>query len=87
MPVISRFKGIVIRMNSREHNPPHFHVEYAGKDALVWIETLEVKSGKLPSSVLNDVKRWASQHSGELLENWKTLQEGVGFKKIAPLED
>ena len=33
MLVISRFYGITIRVNPREHLPPHFHVEYAGDNA------------------------------------------------------
>ena len=28
MPEISRFYGIAITMNFREHNPPHFHATY-----------------------------------------------------------
>jgi len=28
MPEISRFYGIAITMNYREHNPPHFHATY-----------------------------------------------------------
>lgn len=28
MPVISRFYGIVITMNFREHEPAHFHATY-----------------------------------------------------------
>jgi hypothetical protein len=28
MPELSRFLGIVILMYFRDHNPPHFHVEY-----------------------------------------------------------
>ncbi len=35
MPVISTFFGIVIRMFYHEHNPPHMHVEYQGKNALL----------------------------------------------------
>ncbi len=31
MPENSRFFAIVIRMFYAEHNPPHFHAEYAGK--------------------------------------------------------
>jgi hypothetical protein len=30
MPEISRFFGVVIKMFFDDHNPPHFHAEYAG---------------------------------------------------------
>ena len=38
MPEICRFYGIVIRMYSREHAPPHFHAEYAGSEASIAID-------------------------------------------------
>ncbi|MBM3839789.1 MAG: DUF4160 domain-containing protein [Verrucomicrobia bacterium] len=33
MPVISRFFGITIRINPRDHLPPHFHAQYADDEA------------------------------------------------------
>jgi hypothetical protein len=33
MPIISAFFGIVIRMYYKEHEPAHFHAEYAGQQA------------------------------------------------------
>jgi len=39
MPVISYFFGIYIRMYQDDHNPPHFHIEYQGHEALMAIET------------------------------------------------
>ena len=35
MPIISTFFGIVIRMFYDDHNPPHIHVEYQSKKALL----------------------------------------------------
>lgn len=37
MPEISRFYGIVIRMYWRDHEPPHFHAEYSGHEAMIAI--------------------------------------------------
>lgn len=34
MPEISLFYGIHITMFYNDHNPPHFHAEYAGHKAL-----------------------------------------------------
>lgn len=39
MPEISRFYGIIIKMYFGDHNPPHFHVEYEGYEALISIHT------------------------------------------------
>ena len=34
-----------------DHNPPHFHAEYGGDEALISIDTLEVIAGGQLSSV------------------------------------
>lgn len=71
MPVISYFFGIYIRMYHDDHNPPHFHVEYQGHQALMAIETGEVLSGKLPTKATKIVQEWAKQHQAELLQDWQ----------------
>jgi hypothetical protein len=45
MPELSRFYGVQIKMYFDDHNPPHFHAKYAGEEALIEIETLEVVAG------------------------------------------
>ena len=40
MPEISRFFGIIVQMYYADHDPPHFHVRYAGQKALIAIETI-----------------------------------------------
>ncbi|MBI5529189.1 MAG: DUF4160 domain-containing protein [Deltaproteobacteria bacterium] len=37
MPEICRFYGIVVKMFWDDHQPPHFHVEYAGDSAVIAI--------------------------------------------------
>ena len=49
MPEISRFYGIVVKMFFDDHNPPHFHAEYSGAQAVIAIETLAIVSGRLPA--------------------------------------
>jgi hypothetical protein len=39
MPEISRFFGMVVQMYYNDHEPPHFHVRYAGQKAIIAIET------------------------------------------------
>ena len=72
-------------MYPRDHNPPHFHAEYAEYEALVAIETLELIKGHLPSRIFGFVMEWAVQHKQELMENWKLVNESGMTRKIAPL--
>jgi hypothetical protein len=47
MPEISRFFGIVIYMNRREHPPMHFHAVYGEHEALITLHG-KVYAGSLP---------------------------------------
>jgi hypothetical protein len=47
MPELSRFYGIVIKMYFDDHDPSHFHAEYAEDEAVIRIETLAVIAGGL----------------------------------------
>ena len=85
MPEISRFLGIVITMYFKDHNPPHFHVQYNEHAAQVLIQSLGMLEGSLPPKVLSLVVEWASLHRQELLENWEGLRTSGEFKKIEPL--
>ena len=85
MPEISRFLGIVITMNFNDHDPPHFHVLYEEYRALIGIEPVELREGRLPPRVLGLVMEWGEMHQAELKENWTSLAaEGI-FRRIAPL--
>ncbi|TAN66503.1 MAG: DUF4160 domain-containing protein [Methylobacter sp.] len=79
MPVISYFFGIYIRMYQDDHNPPHFHIEYQGYQALMAIETGEILAGKLPSKAVKLVREWANEHQEELLINW---QQAIDLKPL-----
>ena len=48
MPIISIFMNITIRINFRDHAPPHIHAEYPVFEALFTIRTGERIAGKLP---------------------------------------
>ncbi|WP_288681680.1 DUF4160 domain-containing protein [uncultured Eubacterium sp.] len=84
MPVISRFKGIVIKMylRQKEHNPPHIHAiygEYVGMFSLVDGEMFD---GDLPVKGQLLVKEFILFYKDELLEMWETQI----FKKLMPIE-
>jgi hypothetical protein len=81
MPEISRFEGVVITMYFNEHNPPHFHAEYNGTEALFDLNEGAFINGSLPSKQARLVLAWYELHKEELLEIWKSKK----FIKIKPL--
>jgi hypothetical protein len=85
MPTISTFYGLVILMFWRDHNPPHFHVRYAGSQALVRISDLKIIEGALPRRAERILLEWAEEHRDELLENWELCRTLRQPKTIAPL--
>ena len=85
MPTVCEFYGIAICLYFRDHNPPHFHVRYEDFRAIVGIDPLELREGRLPPRVLGLVMEWAELHQGELQENWTTLAAEGKFTRVAPL--
>ncbi|GMV50583.1 DUF4160 domain-containing protein [Nitrospirales bacterium NOB] len=86
MPTISEFFGIVIRMYYQDHAPAHFHAYYGEHNAVVEIETLQVREGRLPRRALSLVVEWAIEHREELLEDWRLAQAHQPLRPVAPLE-
>ena len=86
MPAISMFFGIIIRMFYKEHNPPHFHVQYNDFRATIDISTLALREGRLPRRALAMVMEWAAEHRDELMRNWERAQRGKPLKKIEGLQ-
>jgi len=85
MPEICRFFGIVIRMHFDDHEPAHFHVDYAGEAAVVAIEDLTVLSGGLSPRALGLTIEWAAQHRAELRDLWKRARRLEPLSRIDPL--
>lgn len=85
MPVIALFLGIKITMYYDEHNPPHFHAEYAGRSASVDIQNGYVTRGALPNRQLKFVLAWAELHKDELMQNWELAAAGKPLNSIDPL--
>lgn len=85
MPEISSFYGIKIIMDFDEHNPPHFHCEYYGGEALFDIVDGVFMHGRLPTKQSRLVLAWYEIHKEELMDNWDNLPKG-NFNKIEPLK-
>ena len=86
MPEICRFYGIVISMFVGDHSPPHFHATYSGYQALVEIDDLSVRNGRLPRRAERLVYEWATLHHEELREAWNRAQRRQPPGRIAPLD-
>jgi len=85
MPEISLFYGIRITMNWNEHNPPHFHVEYAEYRATVLIEEGIIDRGFIPNKQLKLVLAWCEIHKDELMQNWELSKKHQPMNAIKPL--
>jgi len=86
MPEISPFFGIVIRMYFDDHNPPHFHAIYAGREVQFGIDPIAILDGDLPNRAASMVFEWAALHQRELMENWRRIHNAQPVESIRPLE-
>ncbi len=68
-----------------EHNPPHFHAEYAGYKAIVLIQEGIADKGYLPNKQLKLVLAWCEIHKDELMQNWEMSGQGEPLNRINPL--
>ena len=84
MPEISRFYGIVIFMNHRDHEPPHFHAKYQDHEVIVEIQT-GIVEGKMSRRALRMVFEWSEIHREELLSNWERARDRKSLVKIPGL--
>jgi hypothetical protein len=82
LPIISYFFGIVIKMYFDDHNPPHFHAEYQGREALFLIADGTVLEGDLPNKAIKIISKWALIHYEELMSDWKLAQAHQPLEKI-----
>lgn len=85
MPEISLFYGIHVKMYYDDHNPPHFHAEYAENKALVDILNAAVIKGALPGRQLKMVLAWCEIHKDELMQNWELAKRNQPLNKVHPL--
>jgi len=85
MPEISLFYGIRITMNWNEHNPPHFHVDYAEFRATVLIQECIIDRGFLPNKQLKIVLAWCEIHKDDLMQNWELSRLSQPMNAINPL--
>jgi hypothetical protein len=85
MVKVSEFYGIKIHFHWDEHNPPHFHAEYAGEAAVIGIDPIYLLAGSVPPRVISLVLEWAATHQLELRACWAQMQFGIKPGLIPPL--
>ncbi|MGB3542698.1 DUF4160 domain-containing protein [Rubrivirga sp.] len=84
MPTVSRFFGIVVFLNYRDHAPPHFHARYGEDEVIVEIRGGAV-TGKMSKRALRLVLEWASLHEDDLMRNWDLARASEPLEQIEPL--
>lgn len=87
MPIISTFRGIVIRIHFLDHPPPHLHAAYGDAEALFAIRTDEVIEGKLPRAQTRLVLEWIVKNRTELMRAWDLAAAALPTFKIAGLDE
>ena len=74
MPVVCRFRGILVTINPDDHPPPHFHARYGGAKASIRINEPAVIAGWLPPRQLREVTDWAGARQDELRAAWAQME-------------
>jgi len=72
-------------MHWDEHNPPHFHVEYAEYKAVIEIQKSNIIKGSIPGKQLKLILAWCEIHKDELMQNWELAKGGHPLNRINPL--
>ena len=88
MPELSRFEGIIIKMqfnDTVQHNKPHVHVSYGEYKAAIGIDG-ELLAGTMPYRQLRMVVGWLAFHEEEVYAAWNKAVRGEHFGRIKPLE-
>ena len=85
MPVVALFHGIRILVYWNDHDPPHFHAQYAEHEAKVDTRRGIVTAGYLPRRQLRLVLAWAELHADELMQNWELARAGQPLRSIQGL--
>ncbi|MBP7632916.1 DUF4160 domain-containing protein [Candidatus Ozemobacteraceae bacterium] len=74
MPVIKRFANCTLRLNLRDHHPPHFHLLLRdGRMASVDLGTFEI-IGDVERREVLEAMNWAQENRETLLKVFEELK-------------
>lgn len=85
MPEISRFYGIIVMMNWRDHPPPHIHARYGDEEITVTLDNAMRIEGRIQRRALLLLLEWVDLHRAELLDNWQRAERREPLTQIDPL--
>jgi len=75
MLVIQRFANCRVRINPKDHPPPHFHVLLNhGREALVSITPVAIIGGQVAVRKIAEVLAWAKERQAWLAQIFEELQ-------------
>jgi hypothetical protein len=74
MPIVAIVDGVRIMFFYKDHDPPHFHLEYAEFRAKISIATLKIIEGRLPAAKRRRVIEWAKKNQEALSAAWQESQ-------------
>lgn len=77
MPTLAIIDGISILMFPNDHNPPHFHVRFAGRTGKFDIATGRMINGTIDRRTITKVERWIPANRALLLQAWNISRPGT----------
>lgn len=77
MVTVLRVGHLKYRVNKRDHNPPHVHVEGGGATIRINLLTLEIMDTrtKFSKGMVQKIVSFVLEHRTELLEQWVEYHE------------
>jgi hypothetical protein len=83
MPTVAVIYGIKKQFYWDDHEPAHFHAEYAEYRCQIIIDTLRGINGYMPNSQYRKVIAWAKLRKRQLLAAWIRCRSDLHPGKIA----
>lgn len=76
-PTIFTFESLKFKINARDHQPPHVHIEGKGASVRINLVTLDFMDDKteFSKSALDSIMAEVTRRKDELLEEWKKYHE------------
>lgn len=68
-----------------DHAPPHFHVEYAERRAVIELDSGRLLAGDLPRRCCALVEEWRRSNLAALRAAWNATQKSKVPRRIRPL--
>ena len=73
MPTVLRRQGFEIRIYTHDHEPPHVHVFRGGEEAIILIETGEVRESWMSGRHERMARTLVEEHREFLLSEWARI--------------